>query len=439
MQRLEYSSEQTRKIGGWEGTELASTTPAPWHSKSFQLYQLKRMLTAEEATEILEIARSHPSYEMELDTVDEMPTFEYYPLRDGTWEDQQMQQALEHIIQDRILPYMREQFDCPACMVGDVLVRRYVPGERRTHALHFDSHAFATAVLGLSDPDDYEGGLFVQPGPHASSRRFPFIDVGDLLVHSFELQHGVHVRSGLRHSLIFWLKDSPEAVASDATPWVDQRAATGDPHGLHLKGCDAFKVHDMRQALGLYKRSARAGHPWSEYFLGVVYSQMAQSANTTPVQQLYNAQAMKWWTRAADAGLVEAQKDLAVTYMSGEVVDEDPVQAAWWLEEAAKQLDLQATHAMGEMYRDGTVFGIDKAKARSWLQRSADAGYQPSVKALRRLSSQAARRLLRKRLLKKQQQQQKQQHQQTPAAALAAAAVNDHVWKHGTGWLKRRT
>ena len=30
---------------------------------------------------------------------------------------------------------------------------RYLPEERRTHNLHFDSHAFATVVLGLTSPE----------------------------------------------------------------------------------------------------------------------------------------------------------------------------------------------------------------------------------------------------------------------------------------------
>ena len=33
---------------------------------------------------------------------------------------------------------------------------RYIPGERRSHAVHFDGHAYVTAVLGISDPENYQ-------------------------------------------------------------------------------------------------------------------------------------------------------------------------------------------------------------------------------------------------------------------------------------------
>merc|ERR1712032_675360 len=129
---------------------------------------------------------------------------------------------------------------------------------------------------------------------------------------------------------------------------------------------------------------------------------------------------MKWCSSAADSGLAEAQKDLAVTYMDGQVVDQDPLQAARWMEEAAKQLDLPAAHGMGEMYRDGTALGVDKSKARFWFQRSANAGYRASIRELRRLNSQWVRRLFRKRLLQQHQQQQ-QQRQRRSAKSLVMA------------------
>ena len=34
---------------------------------------------------------------------------------------------------------------------------RYLPDERRAHAAHYDGHAFATAVLGLTEPSEYRG------------------------------------------------------------------------------------------------------------------------------------------------------------------------------------------------------------------------------------------------------------------------------------------
>lgn len=399
-QRCEFTSHRARHVGPWAGTERIGTAPKPWSSDPFQFSQLRALLTPEEVGRILASAKQSDAYETLLDTVDDLPTFEFYPLRNGEWADPEMQAALGPIIEDRILPYVRERYSCPSCAVGDVLVRRYLPGERRTHAMHFDSNAFATAVVGLSDPDDYEGGLFLQPGPHASSRQYPRLEVGDVLVHSYDLQHGVHVHSGTRYSLILWLKTSPGAAASDTMPWLDGLAASGDPHALHLKACLALEQDDFDCAFGSYKRSARAGHHWAQHSLATLYDLMAEDAPTEYMQALFRKQAAKWWRRAADAGLAEAQRNLAICYMDGTGVDCDPERAASWMELAAEQLDVLAAHAMGEFFSDGVSCDADEAMARHWFERSAAAGYEPSARALRKLSSRRRLGRVRRRLAK---------------------------------------
>lgn len=115
---------------------------------------------------------------------------------------------LKDVLEDVVLPYVRETYACETCVVGEILIRRwdniceyitfqymmlgnclvyiqihrsndagswlvvamvlyvlddffdsllnrgrYLPEERRTHNLHFDSHAFATVVLGLTSPE----------------------------------------------------------------------------------------------------------------------------------------------------------------------------------------------------------------------------------------------------------------------------------------------
>jgi len=368
--------------------EAVGTAPKPWSLGHFQFFQLKALLQPDEVQKVLTCVQQSSSYSSCLDSVDEMPTFEYYPFRDGAWVDDDVRAVLEDIIESRVLPYVRERYSCPSCEVADVLVRRYVPGERRTHAVHFDSQAFATAVLGLSDPEQYEGGLYIQPGPHASSRRYPRIGCGDLLVHAYDLQHGVHVHSGVRYSLIMWLKSSREAVVLDTRPWLQNAGALGDPHAFHLLACQAYEQRDLRRAAYLYKRGARAGHHWSQHSLGVLYAEMAEHAQDTATAEVYEQQSLKWWTVSAQRGLAEAQRDLAVLYMEGAVVVHDPALVVVWMQRAAEQLDVLATHGMGELYLDGIGVVADRMSAKKWFERSANAGYAPSVKALRRLRSE---------------------------------------------------
>eukprot|EP00434_Breviolum_minutum_P043129 symbB.v1.2.038425.t1/scaffold5975.1/size22001/2 len=87
------------------------------------------------------------------DSVDEMVTFEYYPMTNSTWQNEEVGHVLKDVLEDVVLPYVRETYACETCVVGEILIRRYLPEERRTHNLHFDSHAFATVVLGLTSPE----------------------------------------------------------------------------------------------------------------------------------------------------------------------------------------------------------------------------------------------------------------------------------------------
>ena len=58
---------------------------------------------------------------------------------------------------------------------------------RRSIPSHYDSLAFATAVVSLN-PQECRGGLYLQRGWHASGRRYvPFIP-GDVLVHQHDMQ-----------------------------------------------------------------------------------------------------------------------------------------------------------------------------------------------------------------------------------------------------------
>lgn len=320
-----------------------------------------------------------------------MPSFEYYPLRDGQWADRHMEAALGEILEKRILPYVRERYNCPSCAVATVMVRRYVPGERRTHAVHFDSQAYVTAVLGLSDPDSFDGGLYIQPGPSAYSRVSPRLEPGDLLVHSFDLQHGVHVSRGSRYSLVIWFKDSPKAVVGGTTPWLERLAEEGDAHAAHLLAESyEYGEHgrpcDLQEAVRLYQLGAQAGHHWSQTSLGYLYQMQAEDAGAAAAE--YWRASAQWFELAARSGFAEAQRCLAMLLLGGAGGEADFAQAAAWMWRAAAQLDVEAARELGEMLRRGSPDGrvaADKRAARLWLKRGASAGCADSRRSLEAL------------------------------------------------------
>ena len=65
-----------------------------------------------------------------------------------------------------------------ACTPCSSLIRRYREGERRSHAPHEDSEAFATVVVSLANAgDEFEGGLYVAVHGGGGSRRLRGCDV----------------------------------------------------------------------------------------------------------------------------------------------------------------------------------------------------------------------------------------------------------------------
>jgi len=140
-------------------------------------------------------------FDTEPDTVDQQPSHEIHVFQDGgtregksaepghpDWEDdvraarrplrQALQAIMQPILDERIIPFVAKLFPqhCdgtshsgeparPACKPCTSLVRRYLPYERRTHAVHQDGPALVTVVVSLADfGAEYDGGLYVTNG-----------------------------------------------------------------------------------------------------------------------------------------------------------------------------------------------------------------------------------------------------------------------------------
>ncbi|CAE7399225.1 esiB [Symbiodinium pilosum] len=333
--------------------------------------KLSGFMPQETARALLSTVQSSRSYDSEPDSVDHMPSFEFYPMIAGQWVDETMKHLLHEFAETVVLPYVRQTYSCPECAVADLLVRRYVVGERRTHQLHFDSHAYATVVLGLSDPSDFEGGLYIQPGTHASTRQFVNLEPGDLFVHSFDLQHGVRLWKGTRHSVVFWIKTSARSITKGTTPWYSKAAETGDPDALfnlgeqYLHGTAGMTMNPSRAA-ALYKQAAESGHHGAQTHLGLLLAETGGSDLR---------ESAKWLKLSAKAGSVLGQKSLAFAYANGRGVEQNLTRASKWMMRAAQQDDLEAAYVLGTMYLHGQGLKVSPVDASYWLRLSAEAGY----------------------------------------------------------------
>ena len=188
--------------GDWHGSECigvageddVNSVSSSSDCVSRRLHHLPGFLSTDErASLVSELERRRAdSFDTELDTVDHQATFMCRVIEGGAAVDESLAAQLGPLC-DRITAFVRQRFECDTACISELLIRRYLPSERRRLEAHFDVSAFATAIVSLSDADEYEGGLYVQGVPGVPSRRYVSLAAGDGLVHRFDTMHGVHV------------------------------------------------------------------------------------------------------------------------------------------------------------------------------------------------------------------------------------------------------
>ncbi|MGQ0741792.1 MAG: tetratricopeptide repeat protein [Alphaproteobacteria bacterium] len=97
-------------------------------------------------------------------------------------------------------------------------------------------------------------------------------------------------------------------------------------------------------------------------------------------------EAMRWYERAALAGLVTAQADLAVMLLEGEAGDPDPEAAMEWLMPAATAGHPTAQYRLGLLYETGTEFmSPDLESAKKMYGAAAGRGQRDAARRLAEL------------------------------------------------------
>ena len=178
------------------------------------------------------------------DSVDGSPTFECRWVAEGQYTHAGLAAIFQPFVEERLLPLLRRSplGSLPGgggeLVLCEALVRMYDEGARRVHPAHYDADALVTAVLELDTCAEAAGsgavsggrgfsgpGFYVQPGAHVSTRLPIAMAPGDVVAHSFDLQHGVHVTGGRRCSVIFWFTDSAASCSDKSRPWYAAAAA----------------------------------------------------------------------------------------------------------------------------------------------------------------------------------------------------------------------
>jgi TPR repeat protein len=141
--------------------------------------------------------------------------------------------------------------------------------------------------------------------------------------------------------------------------------------GNYEDGVKAFRAQDYERALRSLKPLAEAGDGRAQAALGLMYERgLGLAANSD--------QAMQWYEKAANQGLIPVAMDLGGRYFRGSGVKRDPARAVQLWQKAADAGVREAQFNLGLAYVRGLGTKKDDAVAAKWFERAAQAGYVPA-------------------------------------------------------------
>ncbi len=113
------------------------------------------------------------------------------------------------------------------------------------------------------------------------------------------------------------------------------------------------------------RAAAERGDPPAQFALALHYD------TGTPTNY---PEALRWFSRAAEAGYAVAEAKLGLMYLYGWSVPADAETAVYWYKRAAHQGHVQAQVQMGRMFLKGLGVPRDPAQARHYLSQAAAQG-----------------------------------------------------------------
>jgi hypothetical protein len=145
-----------------------------------------------------------------------------------------------------------------------------------------------------------------------------------------------------------------------------QRAWTEKLSGMAQ---EAFNEDEGVLAKRIWEMLAEEGNTEAAYKLAMLHDTGANGVEQDSVRAAY------WYLKAAEAGHVHAQHNLAVAYASGDGVEMDISKAVQWWQRAARFGNSDSQYNLGILYAMGT-HGIKKNldKAKKWWRKAAMKG-----------------------------------------------------------------
>jgi TPR repeat protein len=165
--------------------------------------------------------------------------------------------------------------------------------------------------------------------------------------------------------------------------------------GWYDKGLGLYKQGNYTEAIKWLTKAAEKGDVDAQFGVGMCYVN-GQGVTSD------HAEGMKWWTMAAEQDHLYAQAHLGQFYLLGVGIEKDPTLAAKWLTKAAEKGYAESQYLLGMCYDNGWGVKTDAEMAINWLKKSAEQNYEKAQVLLDKLNTKATEYYLKGLDLKKQ-------------------------------------
>ncbi len=122
---------------------------------------------------------------------------------------------------------------------------------------------------------------------------------------------------------------------------------------------------DDAEAVKWFRKAAEQNLADAQYDLGVCYDKGQGMAKDS-------VGAVKWFRKAAEQNYAEAQYNLGLHYANGQGVTKDHVEAVKWFRKAAEQNLASAQYNLGVCYYIGQGVAKDAVEAVNWIRKAAE-------------------------------------------------------------------
>jgi TPR repeat protein len=161
-----------------------------------------------------------------------------------------------------------------------------------------------------------------------------------------------------------------DGIAGDNSVWRYQRG--GCVRGMMSIGSSCESGSGMPQsdaeALKWYRKAAEAGDAGAFAVVARFYGEGKGTARD-------DTEALAWWRKAAESGNGYGMNEVGWFYENGWGAAKDYAQAMDWFRKAAEVGDRTGMHNVGWLYEKGLGVAVDYEEAMVWYRKAADAGH----------------------------------------------------------------